>query len=74
MGKVTRTVKGKAPWNDSGVMKMKASGRQLCPNIALFGFVFETLVGLKALHLRNRSTELSSFIPLEGSMDEDGVA
>lgn len=39
MGKVMRTVKEKAPWNDSGVMKMKASGRQLWPNIALFGLV-----------------------------------
>lgn len=37
-------------------------------------FVFEILVGFKVLHLRNRNTESPSFIPLEGSRDEDGVA
>lgn len=56
-----------------GGTEMKAPAKQLCLHIALYvlGFVFETLVGCKVLHLRNETTEVSFFVPLGGSRGEE---
>lgn len=44
----------------------------LCRCLVWFGFGFETLAGVKSLHLRTRKRELSFLVPQEGSRDEGG--